>query len=219
MPMKLLCLICFALTTLLQAQTPTGTLTLTGPAAITPGSPVLLTLTQAGGSPAALAFTISAGPDVTAYAVTLGAAASAAGKTITCNSRAGLTACVIVGQNATAMANGVVAQISATLVAKPVAIFETFAVASPQEASSTGLTVPVNLVAVLSIPFTVYSPCDLNKDGVTNILDLEVLLSWITKTKAIPSGLTCDLNGNGVCDIYDTAIIVTAATGGACTAL
>jgi len=59
---------------------------------------------------------------------------------------------------------------------------------------------------------TAASPCDLNSDGVVNILDVQLMINEVLGV----TPCTNDLNNDGVCDIGDVQIVVNAMTTGRC---
>src|SRR5579863_7002485 len=81
-----------------------------------PGGVVTLNLSLASvTSPAALQWTLNySTSDFSAVTMTAGSAATAAGKSISCNTTAGGPTCVLWGVNTTAIPNGVVATIGLT---------------------------------------------------------------------------------------------------------
>lgn len=83
-----------------------------------PGQPVTLSLSLAatGTAPASLQWTISyLTSDFSGITAAIGSAASAANKSLTCGSRAGSLTCVVDGSNATAISNGIVANVVLTI--------------------------------------------------------------------------------------------------------
>lgn len=59
------------------------------------------------------------------------------------------------------------------------------------------------------------SPCDLDGNGVTNIVDLQL---GVNQALGSSSCSTADLDGNGVCNVVDVQRLVNSALGGACEA-
>ena len=55
--------------------------------------------------------------------------------------------------------------------------------------------------------------CDLNGDGVINILDVQIAVNSTTGVISCGAG---DLDGNGKCDVVDVQRIIAAALGAAC---
>ncbi len=83
-----------------------------------PGTPVTLALTlnATGSAPASAQWTLEYSPaDFSSVTVTAGPAATTSGKTVTCNPTSGTTTCVLWGMDATAIVNGVVANVSLTV--------------------------------------------------------------------------------------------------------
>jgi hypothetical protein len=55
--------------------------------------------------------------------------------------------------------------------------------------------------------------CDLNHDGVVNLLDVQIAISQSLGTTTCGSS---DLNGDGICNIIDVQRVINASVGGAC---
>jgi hypothetical protein len=60
---------------------------------------------------------------------------------------------------------------------------------------------------------TLVTPCDVNQDGYTNVLDVQALIKQSLGTSAPNAAL----NGNGVVNVVDVQIVVNAALGSGCT--
>ncbi|MBZ5634640.1 MAG: hypothetical protein LAO55_16075 [Acidobacteriia bacterium] len=73
-------------------------------------------------------------------------------------------------------------------------------------ATSAGLIVTVTTTAAVS-------PCDLNADGVVNVVDVQLSANKALGSSACGNG---DLDGNGVCNVVDLQRLVIAALGGTC---
>ena len=145
------------------------------------------------------------------WTVTAGAASTAAGKQVTCGVTGALMTCVAVGQTLTVFADGVVAQMVAT-VPKSQAIGNLLINLSlPYGASATGSLVATTITPTLTLPI-VASPCDLNSDGITDVKDFALMLNQVVGVTAC----TQDLDGDGKCTVNDILRIVVAMTGGAC---
>jgi hypothetical protein len=56
------------------------------------------------------------------------------------------------------------------------------------------------------------SPCDLNTDGIVNVLDVQLMVGQALGTAAC----TNRLDGAPTCDVIDVQRVVNAALGGAC---
>jgi hypothetical protein len=56
------------------------------------------------------------------------------------------------------------------------------------------------------------SPCDLNNDGIVNVLDVQLMVSQAIGT----ASCTNKLDGAATCDVIDVQRVVNAALGGAC---
>lgn len=207
---RLVCFLAFGLS--LLAQTPTPTLTLTGPATIRPGAPVTLTLTLSGSTGANLAsfqatVGLPAGFAVTSSAI--GAAGTAAAKTLTCAPTLP-GPCVVVGLNQTNLADGVVFTLTG-IAARPGAL--SFPLSASLAASSAATAEGVALASGAAFSLTVLSACDINGDGKVDIADVLAYLNSYVFGAVTP---IVDLNGDGLANIIDVQRIATAGLGGAC---
>ena len=63
---------------------------------------------------------------------------------------------------------------------------------------------------------TPYSPCDINRDGVTNVLDVQDIVSQALGTKSLTAS---DLNGDGVVDVVDIQFVIDASLNLGCAAV
>ncbi len=115
-----------------------------------PGSIVTLglSLTAAGGQPESLQWTITYPTrDFSGLTVSAGAAASSAGKSITCNSAAGISSCVAWGLNSNMIPNGLVASITLTVSALPADSAAVIQVSGGDSASLAGSSVATSTVS------------------------------------------------------------------------
>lgn len=192
------------ITMILASSLPGQTLTLTGPATARPGTTIPVTLTLAA-PPASLAATqwsvgLPAGYTATAVA---GAASTAAAKTLYCNSLS--TLCLTVGVNTNLYADGVVAtyQVTVPTNASPgqVSIPLTGIIGAALNGGSTGLG------AGVPFAFAVLAATDLNGDGKTDALDLQLMIQEI-----LVGPIAHDQNGDGVADVKDAQTVARAVT-------
>ena len=180
------------------------TLTLSGPATARPGAtiPVTLTLASPPGTLAATQWTVTLPSGYTATA-TAGAASAAAAKTLYCKSDS--TLCLTVGVNTNVYAAGVIAnyQLIVPANASPgqVSIPLTGVIGAALDGSSAGLS------AGVPFAFAVLATTDLNGDGVTNVLDLQLMIQEI-----LGGPVAHDQNGDGVADVKDAQIVARAVT-------
>ena len=63
---------------------------------------------------------------------------------------------------------------------------------------------------------TAYSACDINRDGVTNVLDVQAILKQALGTSPYAAG---DLNGDGVVDVVDIQFVIDASLNLGCAAV
>jgi len=61
---------------------------------------------------------------------------------------------------------------------------------------------------------TTFSACDLNKDGVVNSQDVQLMVNVALGQAACTSSF--DLNGDGLCNVVDVQRVINAADGGSC---
>jgi len=59
---------------------------------------------------------------------------------------------------------------------------------------------------------TSFSPCDLNKDGTTNVMDVQLEVNMAIGV----APCTADINKDGVCNVVDVQRVVNAVLGGPC---
>lgn len=199
-------------------------LTLVMPSTVTPpGSSatvnVQLTNSTAATAPAitALQFDFTAPAEIGQVVIAVGPAAVAAGKQISCNIPApGVNGtagrCILWGLNVTAVGDGVVAIMTAPVVAAAKLANETLGILLGQASDANG-----NAVSVASMggSFPVFTGCDLNRDGLTDIADVNVVVAAVI---ASPNGVsaTCtasgsDLTKDGRCTVLDAYRSIVAA--------
>ena len=63
-------------------------------------------------------------------------------------------------------------------------------------------------------PGTSYSPCDVNRDNVTNVSDVQLDVN--AALGVIPCTSVYDINQDSVCNVIDVQRVVNAALGGTC---
>jgi M6 family metalloprotease-like protein len=78
---------------------------------------------------------------------------------------------------------------------------------SVQSATAAGLTIAVSIGGQ-------GSPCDLNADGLVNVVDVQLSVNRALGLAACTVG---DIDGNGLCNVIDVQRIVVAVLGGNCT--
>ncbi len=76
-----------------------------------------------------------------------------------------------------------------------------------QSATMSGMTVAVTIGGS-------FSPCDVNQDGATNVVDVQ---GSVNRALGLIPCTTGDIDGNGSCNVVDLQRVVTAVLGGACT--
>lgn len=171
------------------AQTPSASLTLTGPVVAPNGSSVSLTVSLVNGNgPAGLQWDMSGLPSGAQVS------SSVTGKTTNCT----VTRCLLSGANTTAIPDGPIATIKYTEPAATV----TAAVLATLGATPAGAGEAVT--APMSITIPVQSNCDLNGDGKVDATDIGISIQQaLASTTATPT-------------ILDVVRVIIAANGGAC---
>lgn len=223
--MKKLIFALFLFTGIVFAQTPTNTLTWSGPNGIQGGQtitlPVIATLTN-GATAESLQFTIGAMPsDVVSYTVNT----ALTNKSVFCNLTTRI--CLIVGMNSsstslyplTAIPSGsTVATINVTMKATLSGTPQTFTWTDAQ--TSTATANPVATVFPSALTLNSFSKCDLNRDGATNYSDALLIVQVSNGTVPPPAGVNFDLSLNGPVglDVTDVQVVINAAANGVCNA-
>ena len=185
----------------------TATLTLTGPATVRPGQQITLSLGEVatGGNPAGVQWAITLPGSGWTASATAGAATTAVSKTLFCNSVG--TFCLIVGLNPNTIANGPVAQYVVSVPANATTGTAQIPLSNLLSGNADGIFIPATSGPTYSV--TVLALTDLNGDGKTDILDLQLLIPQIVGTSACSN----DLNGDSKCDLLDALILIRAALG------
>jgi hypothetical protein len=60
---------------------------------------------------------------------------------------------------------------------------------------------------------TAITPCDINQDGYTNVLDVQAIINQSLGTATANAAL----NGSGVVNVVDVQIVINAVLGSGCT--
>lgn len=209
-----------------------GVLTLSGPVQILKGVPFPISVTSSGGAAySAVAFTMVLPSDVIGVTVIPGPVAIAGQKSARCGAIvSSQISCIVAGflgnvgatANSTAMADGVVATLTVTLLANPLLTSESFTLQPVSGANSAGNLTTTTAGPILTIPvLTSFSLCDLNKDGKTDAADVTLLVTaLITFATSGTVTVGTDLNSDGKVDLADFVISLFAVPvlGGTCTA-
>lgn len=205
MTMKRMLPILLASTRLLLAQT--TTITLTGPASITPGSSLNATLSIAG----------SAGQGIVDLqwslvlptGFTAGAPVMASSEPSGDQAQCGTAACLIWG-SLTAVADGTLATIPITVSTGATLGTQIINVSGLFAATAQGFNVN-GLAPGAAYSVKVLSPCDLNGDGTITVADAQLVVN------ALVSGGACPISTvNGGCTVVTVVQEIVAAGGGAC---
>lgn len=203
-----------ALSSALGAQ---PVISITGPSGtIRAGSQITLTISvtgTAGTNMAATQFTVSS---IGSWAPTaaIGSAETAAVKSVTCAAVSGAYSCIVDGLNATALADGTLATITATLPRNSSTGTVTLSLSNTMGADSGALNVTVGAGAPFAL--SAASACDLTGDGQVTAADHTAGLPVWLGVQGCSS--LYDLNSDGKCNVLDAQIIDIAASGGACAA-
>lgn len=92
-------------------------------------------------------------------------------------------------------------------------VYNTTIAISSNPAANSPLTIPVSLW-VLPAAVAPVDACDVNKDQVVNIADVQSMINEALGVTAAAN----DLNGDGVVNVVDLQIVIAATLGGICTA-
>lgn len=181
-----------------------NTLTLTGPSTTRPGSDVELVLSLAApeARPAGLQWSLELPPNVQAV-VAPGAAAVAAEKTLHCTTAG--TMCLLVALNDTTIAPGEVARYTLAVPLDAAKGLYQIPLSGLVAGSAAAIVQPIAAGAAYEI--RVLARSDLNGDGATNIIDLNLMLDQVLGRTAC----TDDQNGDGKCDLIDLLAVIRGA--------
>ena len=185
----LACVMCAAVAV---AQTPSASLSISGPPVAPSGAAVILTVTlNSGGGPAGIQWDMSGIPS--GATVT----SAVAGKTANCT--AALTRCILSGTNATAIPDGAVATIKFTQPASTVGAGLVNTLGASPAGASVAIAAPLSPLTI-----GVQSNCDLNADGKVDATDEGLMLQQaLAATTGTPT-------------VLDVIRVIIAANGGAC---
>lgn len=159
-------------------------------------------------APVALQFTIGSTGETGPMTATIGAAGTAAGKVLTCNSGAlpsGVSmpmTCILYGADgasfSTPIGNGDVVDVTVPVLSTAKSTTEAITLSGTLGASSAGASI---IITAFSSSFSVFSSCDLDHNGITDMADLALVLAQANKTATcVPSG---DLNKDAACNVLD----------------
>lgn len=189
----------------LAAQTPTVTLT-SVPVRVGATATVTVTMSGAGSGVAAIQWFI---PAIPGQVATAGPAATLAGKSLTCGTANGMFACIVAGINTNLITDGVLATVAIQSPVAPVSLPLTQTLAVDLAATTGGIPVGAGTPLTLAS----LSPCDINGDGRTDLLDIRNIIDQI---EGVIPGST-DLNGDGRTTLVDLQRVINAAVdGGTC---
>lgn len=181
------------------------TLTLSGPATARPGATVTVSLTAAASGSAALQWAVGL---PAGYTATVVAGAAATGKALTCN--ASNAFCLLVGQNATVIGNGVVAAYSLRV---PASVSETAALPLSSLLGASAVGNPVTITSGPAYSLQILAHEDLNGDGSVTAADVTLMTTQAIESQTTPSACVNDLNSDGRCDVLDVMQIVLKSLG------
>jgi hypothetical protein len=203
----LLSLLVLGLSTGTQAQTP-NTLTLTGPQSARPGTPITLEVVlsapaQPPGQPSGLQWTATL-PSTWTVTPQAGPAATAAQKDLYCSTPPD-PACLVVGLNATPILSGTLATYTLTL--PPATPRGPLAIPLGDLVAGDSLGTPIPVTPGVAYTLLILARHDLNGDGVTNTVDLLLMLDQILRR----APCTDDQNGDGRCDLIDALLVIRGA--------
>jgi len=192
-----------------------GALTLSPPTNPRAGTNATWTITLSGGTaPAALQWNFSCDHALGTVATVASGTAVAAGKTATALANGNT---VLTAFNQTAIADGIVATVTAALPAALANVNLICNISSPTFLTLGATPAGTSLVETPNPPVSVsilpaINFCDVNGDGLINTTDVTAERTSVLNQTA------ADRNGDGKTDIVDLQIVTNAAIGGGCTA-
>jgi hypothetical protein len=195
-------LLCLSIATSLHAQT--TTLTLSGPASVTPGNSINATLTVSG--TAGQAIVAQQWSMVLPTGFTVGTPTVASAQPTGDTAQCGTLACLLWG-TLTSITDGTLVTIPITVSATAALGTQTLNTSALFAATAAGLNVNG---LVVGTPYTikVLSPCDFNGDGVINTADVQIIVN------AIINGTACPISAaNGGCTISTAITELSVALG------
>lgn len=191
---------------------PQSTLTVTPPITVVPPGTlgaiqIVLSTPTTAVQPVALQFTIAGTVDTGALSAVVGPAAATAGKQISCTGSAPKTMlCIVWGLNSNPIPNGDVADITVPILPAATLATDAMTLSAAMGASAAGTALTMT---VFPGSISVFNPCDLNRDGLTDIADVNLVVA-----QAIAGGTSCttgNLTKDTKCDVLDVYREVLAA--------
>jgi hypothetical protein len=210
-PLLIIFILLLLSTSPLKAQ---ATLTLTGPANVTPGATATLSATLSGVTGTqftAFQMSLTLPPGITLGTVTASPAGIAVGKGSYC----GPAICLELGMtNATppVLSNNPMVDgqaLSLQLVVSPTATAGVVAIPLVNLLGASVAGEPIPLVSGPVYSLRVLSKCDVNQDGLIDFRDVQAMVG------VLDNGGTCPLSGG--CTVAALVVVLVAALGGACT--
>lgn len=181
------------------------TLTLSGPATARPGATVTVNLSVAASGSAALQWAVGL---PTGYTATVVAGAAATGKDLSCTVSNAF--CLLVGQNATVIGNGVVAVYSLRV---PATASGTAALPLGNLLGASAEGNPVTITSGPAYSLQILATEDLNGDGTVTAADVTLMTTQAIASQTTPSACINDLNSDGRCDVLDVFQVVLKSLG------
>lgn len=194
-----------------SAVAQTATMTLSGPSTAKAGQTISLSLSASGTTntgAAGFQWAIALPANYTAT-VSAGAAATTAVKTPSCTTDGSF--CILVGQNATIIPNGVIASISLKVPASAPASPQAFPLSSLVGVDAGGINVATTSGAAYSL--TITDKRDLNGNGTVDATDVQLMVNEVIAARTSPGACVDDLNGDGRCDLLDVFQVLLKSLG------
>jgi uncharacterized protein (TIGR03437 family) len=163
-----------------------------------PGN-LVLSLGGGGTAPAGLQWTLVYSlSQISSIAAAAGPAATAAGKTLSCNSVPCLFTCVLAGLNTNTVSSGVVADIQ---IAGANTITPSISISNPVAVDATGSGLPVSVEGVAPAPLQIFGPANLGEISLGSSISSTVIASggsppYTFTASGLPAGVT--LSGNSI---------------------
>ena len=134
--------------------------------------------------------------------------AAATGKNLTCTANNAF--CLLVGQNATVIGNGVVAAYSLRV---PASASGTATLPLSNLLGASAVGDPVTIMSAPAYSLQILAAEDLNGDGIVTAADVTLMTTQAIASQTTPSACINDLNTDGKCDVLDVFQVVLKSLG------
>jgi hypothetical protein len=194
---------------------PIGTLRVGSDSAV-PGNTVTIPITFSMSTPTVtgMEFSLTLPAGITTVSVAAGPTAIAAGKIITSTVNGSVWNFIVYGSNSHVIGSGDIAFLTLRLSPGLSPGARGLSVSNLLFADATGQAVSgiVGIGGIITVQSPPISPCDGNRDGIVNVIDIQNSVNQILQLETC----TTNMNQSGACDVADTQRIINAALGGSC---